>query len=131
MAYGEDSEAARPSMSKTNGHSNRKGKGRNTTKMIILMRLVPSRIGNVPHQKMETARVFLHLLDELGFYGSGFVESVTHPFMTISSNDSEVVETQRFLGTIRAQNALAVTLQNALLSAVLSGRKNCRHATVV
>lgn len=37
------------------------------------------------------------------FSGSGFVGSMAHPFMTISSN--EVVEAQRILGTIRAQDA--------------------------
>jgi hypothetical protein len=74
LIYGEASEGARPSMSKTNGHLNRKGKGRGTTKTIALMRIDPSRTVNVPHQKMETAHVFLHLLHALGSLEAGLLD---------------------------------------------------------
>jgi hypothetical protein len=74
LVYGEASEGARPSMSEANGHSNCKGEGKSTTKMITLMRLVPSRTGNVPHQKMETARVFLYLLHALGSLEAGLLD---------------------------------------------------------
>jgi hypothetical protein len=70
-------------------------------KMITLMRIVPSRTVDVLHQNFRRWRqrgsscVFLCIR----FSGSGFVGSMTHPFMTRSSN--KVVEAQRILGTIQ------------------------------
>jgi hypothetical protein len=72
--------------------------------MIILMRIVPSRTVDVLHQNFRRWRqrgsscVFLCIRFS-GSGSSGFVGSMTHPFMTRSSN--KVVEAQRILGTIQ------------------------------
>jgi hypothetical protein len=67
------------------GHLNRKGKSTTT-----LMRIVPGRTVNTPHQKTDTERTFLHFFPS----GSSYSGPVSSNMTTLSS---EIVEARRIL----------------------------------